>query len=106
MTHSRSTRLILWSLVSVAALAITAPILTATDSPPRKDPSTVEFFEREIRPLLVEKCQTCHSEKKVRGGLRLTGRAVAMKGGDRGPALVPGKPEESLLIKAVAYTGD
>src|SRR5262249_54166404 len=80
--------------------------LSAADTPAGKAPAALEFFEREIRPLLVERCQACHSEKKTRGGLRLTGRAAALKGGERGPAFVPGKPEESLLIKAIGYTDD
>src|SRR5262245_54627386 len=90
-------------LVFVAALATSN--LAAGDTP-GKDLATVEFFEREVRPLLIEKCQACHGEKKVRGGLRLTGKSAVLKGGDRGPALVPGKPEESLLIQAVGYSGD
>ncbi len=64
----------------------------------------VEFFEKKIRPLLAEHCSECHSpEHKVKGGLRLDSRAGWEEGGDAGAALVPGKPEESLLIKAVRY---
>jgi hypothetical protein len=65
-----------------------------------------DFFEREIRPLLVEKCQSCHGDKKVRGGLKLTAREAVLKGGESGPALVPGKPLDSLLVKAIQYTGE
>ncbi len=63
----------------------------------------VEFFEKKIRPLLTGHCYNCHSAgaKKIKGGLRLDTRAALLKGGDSGPALVPGKPGESLLIKAV-----
>jgi hypothetical protein len=64
------------------------------------------FFEKEIRPLLVEKCQKCHGKDKVRGGLRLIGRDQLLQGGDTGPAVVPGKPEESLLIQAIGYRGE
>jgi cytochrome c553 len=64
-----------------------------------------EFFEREIRPLLVEHCTKCHGEKKAKSGLRLTSRAAVLKGGDTGPAAVPGKPEESLLLRAVRQEG-
>jgi hypothetical protein len=66
----------------------------------------VEFFEKEIRPLLVEKCHKCHGKDKVRGGLRLIGREQLLKGGDSGPAVVPGKPEQSLLIQAISYRGE
>jgi len=63
-----------------------------------------EFFEREVRPLLVERCLECHGEKgKPKGGLKLSTREALLKGGDSGPAAVAGKPEESLLVEAVRY---
>ncbi len=65
----------------------------------------LEFFEKKVRPLLTERCLECHSaEKKVKGGLRLDSRDGWLKGGDTGPAIVPGEPEKSLLITAVRYT--
>ncbi len=65
----------------------------------------LDFFEKKVRPLLADRCLECHStEKKVKGGLALDTRAGWEKGGDAGPAIVPGKPDESLLIKAVRYT--
>ncbi len=66
----------------------------------------VEFFEKKIRPLLVEHCYKCHSaqSEKVKGGLLLDTREGVLKGGDTGPAIVPGDPEKSLLIKAVRHT--
>ena len=70
----------------------------------RADPGDTEFFEKKIRPLLTERCLECHSpEKKVKGGLRLDSREGWQTGGDSGAAIVPGKPDESLLIKAVRY---
>jgi mono/diheme cytochrome c family protein len=63
----------------------------------------VAFFESKIRPLLVEHCIECHGEKKQKGGLRLDSRAAWQAGGDTGKAILAGKPEESLLIKAVRY---
>jgi hypothetical protein len=66
-----------------------------------------DFFEREIRPLLVEHCLKCHgAETKVKGGLKLTSRALALKGGDTGPAVLPGKPDASLVVKALRYADD
>ncbi|HEX5272219.1 MAG TPA: c-type cytochrome domain-containing protein, partial [Gemmataceae bacterium] len=63
-----------------------------------------EFFEKKVRPVLAEHCFKCHSDKgKVKGGLRLDGRAAILKGGDNGPAIVPGSPETSRLIEAVSY---
>lgn len=66
--------------------------------------TAADFFEKKVRPLLIEHCQDCHGEKKHKGGLRLDHREGWMKGGDSGPALAPGKPEESRLIKAISYT--
>ena len=64
-----------------------------------------EFFEKQVRPILVARCLECHSGKsaKIQGGLRLDSRAAALQGGDTGPAVVPGKPKESLLIDAINY---
>ena len=63
-----------------------------------------EFFEKQVRPVLVERCYECHSaEKKTKGGLALDTREATLKGGDTGPALVAGDPEKSLLIEAVRY---
>ena len=63
-----------------------------------------EFFEKQVRPVLAERCYECHSaEKKQKGGLALDTRESTLKGGDTGPALVAGDPEKSLLIEAVRY---
>src|SRR5438874_3950446 len=72
------------------------------------DEAGVDFFERKIRPVLVEHCYPCHSEtaKKQRGGLRLDSRDGLRTGGDSGPAVMPGRPDRSLLIKAVRYTDE
>ena len=74
---------------------ITAPMASATEE--------VEFFEKRIRPLLIEHCQECHGADKQKGSLRLDHQAGWKKGGDSGPALIPGKAAESLLWKVVSY---
>jgi len=66
----------------------------------------VEFFEKQVRPLLVEHCQTCHGMEKQEAGLRLDGREAMLKGSDSGPVVVPGDIEGSKLIAAVRYAGD
>ena len=68
----------------------------------------IDFFERQIRPILVEQCYTCHSAQaeKVKGGLRVDTRPALLQGGDSGPALVPGKPDESILIRAVRHESE
>src|SRR5437660_622785 len=70
--------------------------------------SGIEFFEKKIRPVLVEQCYRCHSEqaKKRKGGLTLDTKAGLLKGGGGGPVIVPGKPNESVLIKALRQTGE
>ncbi len=64
-----------------------------------------QFFEKSVRPLLAENCYSCHSAKKQKGGLRLDSLEAILKGGESGPALVPGKPGESLLVEAINYDG-
>src|SRR5260221_14751516 len=69
------------------------------------DAAQVEFFEKNVRPVLVDRCFSCHSATapKLKGGLRLDSLEGALKGGDSGPALVPGHPEKSPLVEAVTY---
>ena len=91
-----------WSvLLWVARLSVFA---TAQAAPPAEPDFT--FFESKIRPLLSEYCFSCHSAKaeKLKGGLHVDSLDGLLAGGDSGPAVVPGDPERSLLIKAVRYT--
>ena len=62
-----------------------------------------KFFETEVRPILANRCYECHGEKKQKGGLRVDDISYLKAGGDTGPALVPGKPEQSPLVEAVRY---
>lgn len=87
---------------AAAALLLLAPSLRGTEP----SPQAVRFFESRIRPLLVANCFKCHGEKRQRGGLRVDSRAALLTGGDQGPVFVLGKPEESLLIKAVRHDDD
>ena len=66
---------------------------------------TQKFFEQSIAPLLRDKCNRCHSHDagKSENGLMLDSRQSMLQGGDSGPAVVPGKPDESLLIEAIRY---
>jgi hypothetical protein len=66
----------------------------------------VEFFEKEVRPLLAEHCGKCHGATKQWAELRLDSKEALLKGGENGPVVVPGKPDESRLIEAVRYKGD
>jgi hypothetical protein len=68
-------------------------------------PSELEFFEKEIRPLLVEHCYSCHSgsSEKLQASLRVDSRDALLQGGDSGPAIEPGDADGSLFIAAVRY---
>ncbi len=65
----------------------------------------IDFFESRIRPVLVQHCYECHADdsKTLRGGLLVDSRQGLLKGGESGPAVVPGEPEESLLISALRH---
>ncbi len=69
------------------------------------DPGQLEFFEKQVRPLLAQHCYECHSvqSEKLQAGLLMDSRASLLEGGDSGEALVPGDPESSLIIEAVHY---
>src|SRR5262249_39078062 len=87
-------------LLLAVAIAAAPPALA-----PEPSSAGLEFFEKKIRPVLVEHCYQCHSAKKSRGGLRLDSRDGLRKGGDSGPALASGKPEASLLLEVLRYHG-
>ena len=81
-----------------------AVLLAATASaaePASEKPQQREFFEQKIRPLLVRHCDECHGSKKQESGLRLDTRDAWREGGDGGPVIIPGDPENSRLIAAV-----
>jgi mono/diheme cytochrome c family protein len=65
-----------------------------------------DFFEAKIRPILLGTCFRCHGADKTSGELRIDSREMLLKGGESGPAIVPGKPEESLLIRAIRRQDD
>src|SRR5207244_6316928 len=94
-------------LVLFAAIVWGTATLTAAELPKAAVVSTAdrEFFERKVRPLLSQHCYQCHSTKakKQRGGLQLDSRPAVEKGGDSGSPIVPGRPNDSLLIRAVRY---
>ena len=86
--------------LAVLCSVVLVPSLHATDA------VGLEFFEKKIRPVLVEHCYQCHSAKaqaanKLKGGLRLDTQGGTRAGGDTGPAVVPGKVSESLLVNAL-----
>ena len=91
-------------VVLALGLVTAAPAVAA-------DPKGLEFYEKKVRPVFAEHCGKCHSSeaaknKKLKGGLLLEGRDALLAGGDSGPAVVPGKPAESLLVETLKYDGD
>src|SRR5262245_42479005 len=84
-----------------------AVLLLLTGLPVQADdkiaPEQARFFESEIRPLLAANCHKCHGPKEQKGHLRLDSLAAAVAGGESGPAIVPGKPSESLLVDAINH---
>ena len=88
---------------------VTTPTPVAPAAPnqakiPAGSPDDLEFFEQRIRPLLVEQCYACHnSSQTAEGGLALDAREPLRRGGDSGPVLVPGQPDESLLLQVVRH---
>ena len=90
----------------VSAIVWFSVLAWASGSEAYAQEAGVDFFERKIRPILVKRCYSCHSKQanKQRGGLLLDSRDGLLEGGDGGPAIVPGKPADSLLIKAVRHT--
>ena len=94
-----------WTFL-ILLLSWSAAPLVARAATPEHSPEALEFFEKKIRPLLVSNCYTCHSAStNVKGGLRVDDRNGLLMGGGSGAAVVPGKPDESLLIQAVRYDG-
>ncbi len=83
-------------IVLLFALGQSSPVRAGDDA----------FFETKIRPVLANTCLRCHGTEKTSGGLRLDSRQALLDGGDSGPALIPGKPERSLLIQTLRHEGD
>ena len=95
-------RVMMQRIASVAGSLLLLAGVSAEDKP---TPTQVTFFEEKIRPVLASKCYKCHSERaqKVKGDLLLDSRAAILKGGEEGPSVTVGKPDESLLILALRH---
>jgi hypothetical protein len=96
--------------LAVIALGAAGPVLahdTEQEALGQSSPSeAVEFFESRVRPIFAQRCVKCHGPRKRSSGLRLDNRESILAGGERGPAIVPAKPDESLLIRAVSHADD
>ena len=89
----------------IRPLAIALVLGVGLQVAPGADDAGIEYFEKQVRPMLVARCYECHSgkAKRLEGKLRLDSLAAALAGGETGPAVVPGKPKESLLVDAINY---
>ncbi len=76
-----------------------------TAAPTDSNEDNTQFFTQKVRPVLAQNCYRCHTSE-ASGGLRLDSHEAVLKGGDSGPAIVPGVPDKSLLIEAIRQTGD
>jgi hypothetical protein len=109
-------RAILFFLAAAVVLAVVAHSRALADEqksassarPTKPTPAGAEFFEKQIRPVLVKHCYSCHSAeaKTLEGGLLLDSRSGLLKGGDNGPIIVPGEPAKSRLLHAISHTDE
>jgi len=91
-----------WNCICLLLCMFTCPFLQAQGT---SSEANVTFFENKIRPILADACYGCHSEarNKSKGGLHLDSREAMLRGGDTGPSMAPGHPDQSLLITAIRY---
>ncbi|MEP6670075.1 MAG: PSD1 and planctomycete cytochrome C domain-containing protein [Chthoniobacter sp.] len=93
-------------MTRLASLATFALVCAVVPGAVAITPQETEFFEKQVRPVLVEQCYKCHGPDKQKGALRMDSRAAILKGTDDGPIVVPGKPGDSELIKSIKHIGD
>ncbi len=87
------------------SLCLAATTFAGDKASSQSTAAQLQFFESQVRPILVESCQGCHGSAKIKAGLRLDSRSATIAGGESGPAVVAGKPAESLLVERIA-SGD
>ncbi|MFN9987925.1 MAG: DUF1553 domain-containing protein [Pirellula sp.] len=92
-------------LIAFAALLVPAAAMAQQSTSPNPNAEQLDFFEKKIRPVLVEHCYECHATdaKSIQGGLSLDTAQGLLQGGDSGPALVPHQSDASLIIQAIRY---
>ena len=90
----------LLSSIAIGSLCGSLTIIAASTA---RGDDKLDFFEKKIRPVLVQHCYECHSAKKITGGLTVDTRAGLLAGGESGPAIVPGKPKEGTLLGALRH---
>ena len=91
------------TILGLASSLSCISFIPAEEKTPAPTKVQIEFFEESVRPLLVKHCLACHGSKQSKGELRIDTREALLTGGESGEAIVPGKPEESLLIEAINW---
>ncbi|MBL4886555.1 MAG: DUF1549 domain-containing protein, partial [Planctomycetaceae bacterium] len=100
------------ALITISALSATNFLKAEEEQKPEAataptiDAKHLEFFEKDVRPLLIKHCYDCHGNGEADGGLEIDSRLGLIEGGDSGTALVAGQPDASLLIEAVRYKNE
>jgi cytochrome c553 len=92
--------------LSAAWVLLTYVYILAGSSAARAGEFTAADFENKIRPVLIDTCFRCHGDTKTSGALRVDSRDALLQGGESGPAVIPGNPDTSLLMKAVRRQDD
>jgi hypothetical protein len=104
--NGRGMRLVRILVLLTSGIAIIGSVLLGGPDPrePRAVPShEADFFELRIRPVLAKNCYNCHGQDQQLSALRVDSREALLKGGKRGPAIIPGDPDKSLLVKAIRH---
>src|SRR5437667_919766 len=101
-------KLKMWLGTLLITFSTWLPSFGAETESPNFSHGQIEFYEKQVQPILTENCYKCHSHQadKIKGSFVLDSREGLLKGGETGPAIVPGEPEKSLLIKAVRHTDE
>ncbi len=100
---ARGLRIVSGMMVAVLVTAALLWARPATGGDPATDAGSPTYFQQHIQPILETRCLSCHQAGSTVSRLDLSTRAAALRGGERGPALVPGNPEASLLIQLVTH---
>ncbi len=96
-------------LLAALLLSVAADRSWAEDAPaaqPVGEPAAIEFFEKRVRPVLVQHCQSCHGADAQEAGLRLDSRDATLRGGSAGAVVTAGEPDRSRLIEVITYQRD
>jgi cytochrome c553 len=93
-------------VIGILGLVFGAPSPSPAADEAKTDPARLEFFEGKVRPVLANNCIGCHGPDKQKAGLRLDSKDALARGGDSGPVVKPGDPENSRLIEVIRYDAD